>query len=444
MSSILVAVFITALKLIVGLKTNSLGILSEAAHSGLDLLAAIITYVAVTIADRPADTEHHYGHGKVENVSALLETVLLVLTCSWIIWEAVGRLVAGQPHVEASAWGFVVIGLAIVLDIGRSRALGRVARKHKSQALEADALHFSSDVWSSLVVIIGLGCVRFGYVWVDSIAAITVAFLVLFVSYRLGRRTIDALMDRTSTPLYQGIKAIVASVEGVLEVRHIRVRTTGSTVFVDTTIAVRRATTFEQVHRVTDAIESAIQAKHPEADVVVHAEPVKPGDESLDEQIRMICIERGHPEPHDITVLRVQGLYHVTMHIACPVGTPFEEAHLITHQIEQTIYGALPSIKQITVHVDEDRPVTPASDVTTEHRLLKERICAFVAKQPSIKSCKSVTLLKTDDGMTMALSCRIERSKTLEETGRIVSDLKKLLHTEFGDFRSITIHAEPD
>jgi len=201
-NSVFAAIFLTLLKLVVGLETNSLGLISEAAHSGLDFLAALMTYFAVRLSDRPPDREHTYGHGKVENLSAFAETLLLIITCGWIIYEAVQRLFYRTSHVEASIWGFVVVVVAIGVDISRSRALGRVAKKYNSQALEADALHFSSDVWSALVVLLGLAFVALRYKWVDAVAGILVALLVLFVSYRLVRRTIDALMDRVPGGMY--------------------------------------------------------------------------------------------------------------------------------------------------------------------------------------------------------------------------------------------------
>ncbi|HTO94848.1 MAG TPA: cation diffusion facilitator family transporter, partial [Bacteroidota bacterium] len=224
LSSVVAAVFITALKLVVGLETNSLGILSEAAHSGLDMLAAILTLVAVRIAARPPDKEHPYGHGKVENISAFMETMLLVATCIWIIKEAVERLVTGSAHVEANFWGFGVIVLSIVVDISRSRALRRAAKTYRSQALEADALHFSSDIWSSLTVLAGLVFVSIGYSSLDAVAALAVAVMVLVVSYRLARRTIDALMDRVPERLAEQIEDKIKTVDGVQEVRSLRVR----------------------------------------------------------------------------------------------------------------------------------------------------------------------------------------------------------------------------
>ena len=199
LSSVLAAIFLTGMKLVVGLMTGSLGILSEAAHSGLDLVAAVVTLFAVRISGRPADREHTYGHGKVENLSALFETVLLLVTCIWIIYEAIQRLFFKEVLVEASIWAFVIMGVSIVIDFSRSRALARVAKKYQSQALEADALHFSTDIWSSSVVIGGLLLVRgadwLGLAWLtkaDALAAMGVAGIVVYISAQLGQRTIAA------------------------------------------------------------------------------------------------------------------------------------------------------------------------------------------------------------------------------------------------------------
>ena len=250
LSSVFAGLALTGMKLIVGLSTNSLGILSEAAHSGLDLLAALITYVAVSVSDKPADKDHQYGHGKTENISALFETILLVVTCGWIIWEGVERLTTGSVHVEATVWSFGVIVVSIAVDFSRSRALSRVAKKYGSQALEADALHFSSDIWSSLTVLVGLVFVYFGYTSLDAVAALAVAVIVLGVSYRLGRRTIDALMDRVPDGLARQIEEKIKTVDGVQEVRSLRVRMSGSKAFVDATVGLRRSLPFERAHHV--------------------------------------------------------------------------------------------------------------------------------------------------------------------------------------------------
>ncbi len=323
LSSVIAALFLTGIKLIIGLKTNSLGILSEAAHSGLDLIAALITYAAIVVSDKPPDKDHQYGHGKVENVSAFAETILLVFTCAWIIFEAVQRLMFHDSHIEANVLAFVVMGTAIVADLGRSRALSRIAKRHNSQALEADALHFSSDIWTSLVVILGLVSVSMGYPVLDTVAAIVVAFLVLFVSYRMGRRTVDALMDRVPQGLYETVLKGIQNVEGVEEVRSIRLRTSGAKMFVDTTVAIRRTIPFERAHGIMDNVERVNHLFHPEADVVVHAEPFESANETIADKVRMIVLRKGLPAPHNLEVHKVGGKYYIDFDMEYQKGKSF-------------------------------------------------------------------------------------------------------------------------
>jgi cation diffusion facilitator family transporter len=280
-TSVVAAVGLTGFKLLIGLATGSLGILAEAAHSGLDLAAAIMTWFAVRFSGRPADHDHLYGHGKIENLSALLETFLLLLTCFWIISEAVQRLVSGGVVVEVNVWSFAVMLTSIVVDYSRSRMLYRVARKHNSQALEADALHFSTDIWSSSVVLVGLSSVllsrRFSPLAslrsADSIAAILVAVICLYVIYKLGLRTIYALLDTAPAGMEQAITAAVESLPGVGNCHKVRVRASGAQLFVDVHVLVDGGQTLEQAHALTEEIERAIQQVAPNSDATVHPEP---------------------------------------------------------------------------------------------------------------------------------------------------------------------------
>lgn len=275
------ALFLTGFKAVVGFATGSLGIAAEALHSALDLVAAAMTYAAVRIADRPADDDHHYGHGKVESFSALIETGLLVVTCVWIIWEAIERTFLRTVEVQPSVWAFLVMVTSIVIDWGRSRALMRVARRHHSQALEADALHFSTDIWSSAVVIAGLGLVKLSE-WIgyrsillraDAVAAFGVALIVLSVSYRLGRSTVDSLLDRAPSGVGPRITAEAQRVPGVLDCRRVRLRRVGPILFVDLVIEVARTLPLEEAHAVASAVEDAIRGLEPGADITVHFEP---------------------------------------------------------------------------------------------------------------------------------------------------------------------------
>ncbi|UCE00521.1 MAG: cation transporter [Chloroflexota bacterium] len=278
--SVMAAVLLTVTKLAVGLATGSLGILSEAAHSGLDLIAAVITLFAVRISSAPPDDQHTYGHGKVENLSAMVETGLLLLTCIWIIYEAIQRLFFKSVEVEASGWAFGIMVLSIVVDFNRSRALSKAARKYKSQALEADALHFSTDIWSSAVVILGLLLVRLSdylnipaIAQADAIAALVVAGIVVFVSLQLGRRTIAGLMDEIPVGLRDEIVDAVEQVGGVKRVNHVRVRWSGADAYVDLEITASKELSFEESHEISDKAEIAVQNTIPDAEISVHVEP---------------------------------------------------------------------------------------------------------------------------------------------------------------------------
>lgn len=284
LSSVIAAIGLTSFKIVVGLLTNSLGILAEAAHSGLDLVAALMTLFAVRVADKPADREHPFGHGKAENVSALFETLLLLATSAWIIYEAQHRLASPQVHVAVSVWSFVVMGTSIIVDVTRSRILLRAAKKHNSQALEADALHFSTDIWSSSVVILGLLLVLIGrafpnLAWLekgDAIAALLVAVIVIVVGGELGVRSIQALLDAApKNGEYDLILRAVSRVRTVTNVHALRIRSSGARWFVDLHVTMDGNITLNESHRVTELIEKKVHAILPLSDVTVHVEPLE-------------------------------------------------------------------------------------------------------------------------------------------------------------------------
>jgi len=272
-SSMIAAIFVTAFKLIVGFLTGSLGILPEALHSALDLVAAAITWISVRISDKPADKEHHFGHGKIENLSAFFETILLFITCIWIIYEATSRLISGNTHMEVTIWSYIVVITSIVIDITRSRALSKVAKKYNSQALEADALHFSTDIWSSLVVLIGLICANFGIYIADSISALGVAFIVIYVSYKLGKRSIDVLLDKAPTEMTQHISEYLKNVSEIEYYHDLRIRSSGADTLVDVVIHVKADLNLVQSHEITTHIENQIQAIIKRGIVLIHTEP---------------------------------------------------------------------------------------------------------------------------------------------------------------------------
>ncbi len=440
--SVAAALFITAAKLIVGLETNSLGVLSEAAHSGLDLIAAVMTFFAVSISGRPADRDHHYGHGKIENVSALFETLLLVFTCGWIIYEGIHRLTAVHPQVEANVWSFGVIAVAIVVDFGRARSLSRVARKYKSQALEADALHFSSDIWSSLVVLLGLFFVSAGYPWMDAIAAIGVAVLVLVVSYRLGRRTIDALMDRVPHDVPEQVKTAIGAVAGIEAVSNLRLRHVGDKTFADVVVGIDRTVSFEHAHRIMEEVEAAVRRCVGEADVVVHGEPHRRDDERLEEQIKIYVTRAGLPEPHHVRIHQVEGRTAVEFHLEFEPGKTLRAAHDVASGIEAEIRREWPAIGAVTIHMEERSPRVEQAAVSDD-RGLQEAVRRDIEKHEAVAACSRCQLLRVGSRYHMSITCSFRGDDSLTTVHRAVSQLERLLYQKYPLIERITIHPEP-
>src|SRR5579863_999458 len=290
LGSIAASAALTAAKAIVGLLTGSLAILSEAGHSLLDLAATVLTYFAVRVSGKPADAEHQYGHGKIESVAALAETALLFILAAGVAYEAVSRLVGEQAHaVEATPYAFAIIGVSIVVDFFRARTLERVAEKTLSQALEADALHFSSDMWSSIAVLIGLGGVALGFPRADAVAALVVAIFICIAGWRLGRRTIDTLTDTAPAGVSDQVAAIARKMPGVVAVERARVRPAGAVLFVDLGVGVSRTLPLDRVSAITDQLTGAIRAALPQAEVTITTEPHALDDETVRERIMMIA-----------------------------------------------------------------------------------------------------------------------------------------------------------
>lgn len=271
--SVLAAIFLTAFKLLIGFITGSLGILSEALHSGLDLIAALITYFSVRISDKPADLNHHYGHGKIENLSAFIETILLFITCFWIIYEAIKRLVTGETHIEVNVWSYIVVISSIIIDFSRSRSLSKAAKKYKSQALEADALHFSTDILSSAVVLLGLICAHFGFFFADSIAALIVALIVIVISLRLGKRSIKVLLDAAPERSREKIVSVLRNIKEITDFHDIKIRTSGADTFVEINIHVDPELNIQQAHQISHKVEEEILKIIDRCTVHIHTEP---------------------------------------------------------------------------------------------------------------------------------------------------------------------------
>lgn len=453
-ASLLAAAFLTAGKIVVGILTNSLGIISEALHSGFDLIATGMTVLAVRIADRPADEEHRYGHGKFENLSALAETVLLLIVCLWVAYEAICRLFfRAAVEITPSVWAFAVVIVSIIVDIWRAHHLHEAAEKYSSQALEADALHFSSDIWSSLVVLLGLICVvlaeRLGWPWLihaDAIAALIVAGLVSLVCLRLGLRAIDALTDRTSQSLTGLVEDSAARVEGVEAVRDIRVRRSGTDIFADMTVLVSRDLGLTQAHQVATNVTTAVQGQLPGADVVVHVEPVARENEDLVTTIRALAGSLGLPI-HDVRVFSDSGGHSVELHVEVDPGLNLEEAHNLVTRLEAAIKNDVPNIDSVLTHIEPggttDIHAQTVSESPANLEPFQRAIADFGrASGRSIDGHQLVTR-QTPQGISLTFHLHLDGNLPIGTAHDISRNLESYLHRRFPELSRIVIHLEP-
>ncbi len=453
-SSVIAALFLTSMKLVVGLLTGSLGILAEAAHSGLDLLAAGVTYLAVRVSGKPADYDHTYGHGKVENFSALIETGLLFLTCAWIVYEAVHRILFKTVEIDPSLWAFLVMAVSIGIDVSRSRLLMAVARKHRSQALEADALHFSTDVWSSSVVILGLALVWLGknvfprhstvLVKADAVAALGVAFIVLFVSYRLGRRTIDVLLDKAPDGLPQQLRRAAAGVEGVLDVGRVRVRRSGPVYFVDMTVDVDRNLPLERTHAIATKIESRIREIAPGADVVVHTDPREVERETMAKRIRAVAY-RNQMHVHNIALHESRAGIYVDLHLEVDDHLSLQQAHEMASHIEKDLRQDMPGIAQVYVHMESrGTGVGEGKDVTFQENELVEKVKEITDGIAGAGRCHDVHVQKRGEKRSLSLHCHFEENLSIVQIHDLTTRIEERLKESIPGIDRVLVHAEPE
>jgi cation diffusion facilitator family transporter len=448
-NSVIAALAITTLKIVVGATTGSLGILSEAAHSGLDLVAAVITFFSIRVSDKPADADHQYGHGKVENFSAFIETGLLLLTCIWIIYAAVKRLFFHHIEIEPSVAAFVVMFISMGVDFWRSRALGRIAAKYDSQALEADALHFSTDIWSSGVVVLGLLLVllgrRYQVGWLrdaDPVAALMVAGLVVSVSWRLARRTIDALLDAAPAGVRNKIISAVSKVDGLLEIDRVRIRRAGNRYFADLSIGMARNVTFQRSEQVAGAVTAAVHNVLPDADVVVHSIPRAGEGENIFDRVRGVAT-RHNFNVHDVSVQNLHGRLHVEQHLELDERLSLKEAHDSVTVLEAEIRSEVPEISSILTHIESEPATIETGDPVVRDPKLEKRLKAIAREFPEIHDMHDVELKRVRDRLYVSCHCTFSDELPLSRVHDIQTDLEIRFKQEAPELFRVLIHPEP-
>jgi cation diffusion facilitator family transporter len=448
-NSVLAALAVTAFKIVVGVSSGSLGILSEAAHSGLDLLAAIITLLSVRVSDKPADSQHQYGHGKVENFSAFIETGLLLLTCIWIVSEAARRLFFHHRTVEPSVAAFVVMFVSMAVDYWRSRKLGEIATKYDSQALEADALHFSTDIWSSGVVVLGLALVvvgrSYGIAWLaaaDPVAALLVAGVVVYVSSRLARRTIDALLDAAPAEIRGKIVDEVSKVDGLLEVDRVRIRRAGNRYFADVSVGLARNVTFQRSEQVSDAVTAAVRGLLPGADVVVHSAPRALRTENIFDRVRAVAT-RHNLNVHDVSVQDLEGRLHVEQHLELDERLALKDAHDRVSMMESEICRDVPEVSTILTHIESEPATIETGDEIVQDASLERRLRAAASEFPEILDVHDVEIKRVRGRLYISCHCTMSDDLALSRVHDISTELEIRFKQEAPELFRVLIHPEP-
>jgi cation diffusion facilitator family transporter len=448
-NSVLAALVITVLKIAVGIATGSLGILSEAAHSGLDLIAAVVTFFSVRVSDKPADADHQYGHGKFENFSAFIETGLLLLTCVWIVYESIKRLFFHSVEIEPSVAALLVMFLSIGVDTWRSRALRRIATKYDSQALEADALHFSTDIWSSGVVIIGLALVWLGRMYkiewlrqADPVAALFVAGVVVSVSWRLARRTVDALLDAAPVGVRTQILDRLRTVDGVLEVEWVRFRKAGNGYFADVSVGLERNFTFQHSEQVSDAVRAKVREVLPNADVMVHTIPRARRSENIFDRIRAVAT-RHNFNVHDVSVQDLNGRLHVEQHLELDEQLSMKQAHDEVTRLESEMRTEVPEIATILTHIESEPATIETGEEIVREPKLEQRLKTIVREFPEVRDVHEFQFKKVGGRLYVSCHCTLPDDMPLSQVHDIQTSLEIRFKHDAPELFRVLIHPEP-
>jgi cation diffusion facilitator family transporter len=444
LSSIAASGGLTLGKAVVGVMTGSLAILSEAAHSLIDLAATVMTYFAVRWADKPADQDHQYGHGKIENVAALAETALLFALSGVVMWESGQRLIADHPHpVEATVFAFGIIVASIVVDFFRARVLTRVAADTASPALEADALHFRSDMWSSAAVLVGLVGIRLGFSWADSAAAMVVAVFVCYAGWQLGRRTIDALTDTAPAGVAERISAIARKVANVAAVERVRTRQVGGIVVGEIDVAASRTLPLDRIEVLKENIGAAVRSALPNAEISVNVMPRALDDETVMERVMLIARNRGLAV-HHVTINAIPGGLTISLDLEVDGALPFGAAHDIADDLEAAIRREIPEVVEVETHIEPLLSEGAGRDAAAaDLAAITDGLAELAAATGAVRNVHDVRVRDTDHGQTVNFHCDVNSTRTVGDVHELVDELERALRRRFPAVKRVIGHAEP-
>ena len=443
--SVAAACVLIVVKLVTGLATGSLGLVSEAVHSGTDLVAALLTFFAVGVAGRPADRGHPYGHGKAEHLSALAEAAILVAASLFIAWRALGRIAGGgHPEIDAAWWALSVVGVVMVIDVSRALVSVRAARRYHSAALGANALHFASDLAGSAAVLVGLIAVRAGYASADSVAALFVALLVLVAAGRLMRQNVDVLMDRAPAEAHAAARRAIQAIEPSVDLRRLRLRQAAGRHFADVVIGVQPGAAVAQGHAVADAVEAAVEDVLPGADVVVHVEPRQGTEAALRERTLAAALRVPRVrEIHNVNVLRIGERTEVSLHLKLPGELSLHEAHAIASSVEAAIAEAVPEVDAVQTHLEplaEPAEATAAGSAEVELEIDRVR---RIVREVTGGEARGIRFLHSDEGLVVFLTLRVDPESPLSEAHARASEIEARVREAQPEIADVIVHTEP-
>jgi len=448
--SMLAATVMTLLKLAAGLLSGSLGVLSDAAHSGLDLIASALTYFSVSVSDKPADDAHTYGHGKIENLSAFTEAGLMAASCAWIIWKAIDRIFFHAVELHHSLWPVLVLVTSIAVDYWRSRRLRAVALRSGSPALATDAFHFSSDIWATLAVLAGLGATwlgdRFNVAWLryaDPLAAVVVSGMILRMTVRLGQEAAGALMDEIPAETRRRLVREVELVEGVVAVEQARVRRAGADYFADLTLALPRRSTFEHTEELVRAATEAAHRVLPTADVVIHTVPRQTRAESIFDRVRAVAA-RNNVSVHELSIQSHNGRLRVELHVEIEENLQLREAHGFVSGLEAEILREVPEIDAVLTHIEsEPATIEQPAEVSVEDRRTEVALRAAAAGFPEIVDVHAVSVSHLGDHISLTCHCTLPDELPMRRVHEVITALEDRFKLECPEVYRVTIHPEP-
>jgi cation diffusion facilitator family transporter len=439
--SVLAAVLLVAIKLATGLATGSLGLVSEALHSGTDLVAALLTFFAVGVAIRPADPSHQYGHGKAEHLAALGEAAILALASCAIVVFAVLRLTGiSEERVDVTWYAFAVVFAVMAIDVSRMVVSSRAARRYHSEALRSNAIHFGSDLAGTTAVLIGLVVAAAGYPNGDSLAALFVAALVFLAAGRLMRRNVDVLMDRAPAGAAEAASQAIAGVRPPVDLRRVRLRQSAGRHFVDVVIGVPPTAAVGQGHAAADAVEEAVQRALPESDVVVHVEPAEEAALRDRAHAAALAVPRVR-EVHNVTVLSGDGRTEVSLHLKLPGDLPLEDAHAVATSVERAIASALPEVDSVQTHVEplsEEAGMRPAAGTAVDEATVARIVAEETGRPP-----RELRFLQTDEGLYAFLTLSLEPGETLTGAHDLASRIEERIRLAVPQIAELVVHTEP-